>query len=58
MGHKNILMTMRYAHFSPDHKRAAIDMLEQRFADQSPATFHNTPHPIESLEEAKRLAIQ
>lgn len=43
MGHKSILMTMRYAHLSPDHKRAAIETLEARFPAKTPADFHNTP---------------
>ena len=30
LGHKNILMTMRYAHLSPDHKRAAVEALETK----------------------------
>ncbi len=43
MGHKSILMAMRYAHLSPDHKRAAMETLETRFAGKSPATFPDTP---------------
>lgn len=42
MGHKDIQMTLRYAHFSPDHKRAAIETLETRFSVRSPATVHPT----------------
>lgn len=50
MGHKNILMTMRYTHLSVDHKRKAVDALERQFSAKSPANFHNTPlafHPQE-----------
>jgi hypothetical protein len=58
LGHKNILMPMRYAHLSPDHKRTAIDMLEQRFSDQSPTSFHNTTHLVELREATKHETIQ
>jgi len=34
MGHKDIQMTMRYAHLSGDHKRQAIAVLEQRFSGE------------------------
>lgn len=37
LGHKDIKMTMRYAHPSPEHKRQAVELL------QSPVNFHNTP---------------
>jgi len=30
MGHKDIKMTMRYAHLAPDHLQAAVDVLTQR----------------------------
>src|SRR2546428_13434396 len=36
MGHKDINMTLRYAHLSPDHKRAAIETLESRFSAKIP----------------------
>jgi len=39
LGHKSILMTMRYAHLSPDHKRMAMEALESRFPGESPAIF-------------------
>ena len=55
MGHKNILMTMRYAHLSPDHKRTAMETLESRFPAKSPATFHNTRPMIPSEEQKKRV---
>jgi len=51
-------MTMRYSHLSPDHKRAAMETLEQRFADRSPATFHNTPLSEEVLAGVKHAVIQ
>lgn len=43
MGHKNIGMTLRYAHLSPHHKRTAMETLEARFSTPSPVSFHNTP---------------
>jgi len=30
LGHKSIAMTMRYAHLSPDHKKAAMDVLGRK----------------------------
>ena len=45
MGHKDITMTLRYAHLSSDHKRAAVQRLEQ-FAPKVPTNFttsHNSP---------------
>lgn len=41
MGHKNIAMTLRYSHLSPDHQRRAIATLEHLFPEKSPANFHN-----------------
>ncbi len=31
LGHKDIKMTMRYAHLSPDHKRIAVQKLESAY---------------------------
>ena len=31
LGHKDIKMTMRYAHLSPDHKRLAVQKLESAY---------------------------
>jgi len=31
MGHKDIKMTLRYSHLSPDHKKRGVDMLCERF---------------------------
>jgi integrase len=58
MGHKTIAMTLRYAHLSPDHKRAAMETLEGRFSAKSPATFHNTPTPGAMREPEKVAAIR
>jgi integrase len=58
MGHKSILMTMRYAHLSPDHKRAAMETLEQRFPIKSPAHFPNRGLAVVVGEEEKVVAVQ
>ena len=58
MGHKPITIRLKYAHLSPDHKQAVIETLEQRLADRSPATFHNTSSVKEVLAGTKYLAIQ
>jgi integrase len=42
LGHKDISMTMRYAHLSTDHKQAAVKKLEK-----VPAIF-TTPSPTPS----------
>jgi len=40
MGHKDIRMTLRYSHLSPDHKKRGVDMLCERFqtATKQPQT--------------------
>ena len=43
LGHKDIKQTLRYAHLSPHHTRAAVEALEARFSAKSPINFHNTP---------------
>jgi integrase len=58
MGHKSILMTMRYAHLSPDHTRAAMETLERRFSAKSPATFPNTPHGAFPERGGKLTAVR
>jgi site-specific recombinase XerD len=40
MGHKSILMTMRYAHLAPDHQRAAVEKLEEKPTATTTATEH------------------
>jgi len=30
LGHKSFEMTLRYAHLSPEHKKAALDVLGKR----------------------------
>jgi integrase len=46
MGHKDIKMTMRYSHPTPEHKRRAVEIL-----DRSHTSFHTTP------ETAKRKNV-
>jgi len=46
MGHRDIKMTMRYSHPTPEHKRRAVEML-----DRSHTNFHTTP------ETAKRKNV-
>ena len=48
LGHRDIKMTMRYAHPSPEHKRNAVELL------QSPIRIHNT---LQDSEEAKVVNI-
>lgn len=54
MGHKTIAMTLRYSHLSPDHKRKAIQALEDRVPEKSPANFHDTPSfsPLSEMKKA------
>jgi site-specific recombinase XerD len=56
MGHKDLQMTLRYAHLSPQHKRTAMETLETRFPMPSPATIHNTPSTEHSREVEKQTA--
>jgi hypothetical protein len=58
MGHKSINMTLRYAHLSPDHKRAAMETLESRFSAKSPATFPTIPSTSLSQESIKASAVR
>jgi integrase len=47
LGHKDISMTMRYAHLSSDHKHAAVKKLEK-----VPAIFTTPPQsPYEDLPQ-------
>jgi len=58
LGHKDIKQTMRYAHLSPSHKRAAVEALEARFSAKSPINFHNTPSAATSTMRKKIVAIR
>jgi integrase len=55
MGHKQITMTLRYAHLAPGHKRSAIGVLD-RVAEKVPAIFTTTPtlatrHHLQAVEK-------
>lgn len=58
MGHKSINMTLRYAHLSPDHKRAAMETLENRYSAKTPATFHNAFTLGAGEEDIKAASIR
>jgi site-specific recombinase XerD len=57
LGHKDIKMTLRYAHVSPDHTRKAMAALESQFSAKSPANFHNTPLQAPPMNRQKVTAI-
>lgn len=46
LGHKDLKMTLRYAHLSPAHKRRGVDMLNDRFQ-----TASKLPHASENKIE-------
>jgi hypothetical protein len=58
MGYKTIAMTLRYSYLSPDHKRKAMEALESRFPEKSPANFHNTPISAQIAPLQKLLKIR
>jgi site-specific recombinase XerD len=58
MGHKDIDMTLRYVHLSPNHKQAAMKMLEDRFPAKSPANVHDRQIIGPTDETAKVVAIR
>jgi hypothetical protein len=58
LGHKDIKMTLRYAHLSPDHKRAAMEALESRFSGKSPAKFPATSLSPPSQNRKKVIGIR
>ena len=47
LGHKDIKMTLRYAHLSPDHKKRGVDMLCERFQ-----TATKQPQEVQRRKEA------
>jgi len=58
LGHKDIKMTLRYVHLSPDHKRKATATLEQQFPAKKSREFSQQP-PSPSLSSgAKIVAIR
>ncbi len=48
LGHKEIAMTLRYAHLSSDHKQTAVKKL-----DKSPSKFHNAPMVAQQVGSGK-----
>jgi len=46
LGHKDVRMTLRYSHLSPDHKKAAVEKLSKRMD-----TYMDTPEDFEQLLE-------
>ena len=46
MGHKNISMTMRYAHLSPEHRRAAIEVFDRVPGIFPPRSENENVHPL------------
>ena len=58
LGHKNILMTMRYAHLSAHHKRQAMEAMEARFSEKSPTNFPNTPSTSLPEEHTKVVIVR
>lgn len=50
LGHKNISMTMRYAHLSQEHKEKAVNLLKGLTASQKPADGHEM---VTNLKSAK-----
>ena len=55
-GHKEIKMTMRYAHLAPEQKRQAVDELEREvpseFTTLKETTFVNRSAPVAQLDRA------
>ena len=49
MGHKDITMTLRYSHLSPNHKQRAVDTLAERFDTQ---LTHDTNLKVSEKTEA------
>jgi len=58
MGHKDIGMTMRYTHLSPDHKRAAILALEQRFSAEKSREFSQHSPTTDTGTSAKVVNLR
>jgi integrase len=48
LGHKDIKMTMKYAHLSPEHRTMAVKVLDRVYGDKIPET------PKEMFEEAEQ----
>ena len=58
LGHKDIKMTLRYTHLSPDHKRNTIATLEQQFSGTVPQPLPQQPTPLPSSIGGKVTALR
>lgn len=45
LGHKDIKMTLKYAHLSPHHQQSAVKILDQVFAHQQPQQSYSSQKP-------------
>ena len=50
LGHKDVRMTLRYSHLSPDHKKAAVEKLSKRMD-----TYVDTPEDFGQLLEKRGI---
>ncbi len=51
LGHKSLEMTLRYSHLSPDHKKRAVDVLEQNLDKTLSQTAGNLQEISSFIEE-------
>ena len=51
LGYKDMTMTLRYSHLSPDHKRAAVEKLSSQMD-----TYMDTEEEFEKLLERSGLS--
>lgn len=51
LGHKELEMTLRYAHLSPDHKKSAVEVLARRFNDNLTDTLWTSEENEEKKAE-------
>ncbi|MGD0336041.1 MAG: site-specific integrase [Candidatus Omnitrophota bacterium] len=56
LGHKSLEMTLRYSHLSPDHKKRAVDVLEQNLHKTEPQTAGNLQE-ISNFENKRFLTL-
>ncbi len=50
MGHKTIIMTQRYAHLCPDHKRQAVEQISRIFQNETTPEQPQISNPEKSRE--------
>lgn len=55
LGHSDIKMTMRYAHLSPEHLRAAVSRLDGPTAAPAPTATAQNQHKAVTIEPASRV---